>query len=261
MQKRGENQMFGDDLCSQHLVKRSQSEMIETGQRLLIDLHDDYLESIFKWLDLDDLLTMCKVHDRFKRPVNSIFVRKYAKKWVKITSKYGQFPIDTSSEYTIEKPQNILFLRYFGHSISKLSIACNPTDFKEYSALEECILKYCDKLKELKLKYCRKGIFDTIEMPFNELEVLSFAFGYLGHNISQVNKWFPKLRSLTIFEATVADKLCLVKTLPLSMEHLDVKTGWAIETFSRDDIQDAILLNPQLRSICLDDGTNTLTLR
>lgn len=251
MAKRAAIEMTDESLGEQS-IKRLKSEIGETKQRLLTDLHDDYLRLIFKLLELNDLLALMQVSKRFQDPVTSVFASKYPTKEVTIT--FNNYSRERSEILVLkEMPLITPFLRYFGHSISKLRVQFDEKNPKQSLAIEKSVLAYCDGLKELELQNCRNGAFDAIETPFNSIEVFRFISGFLGGNISQFDKWFPKLRSLKISNATVANKYCIVETLPC-LEHLDIKIGAASKKFSRENVDDAIRSNPQLLSFRLNNG-------
>lgn len=249
MAKRPANEMIDESISFLQTTKRSKSELRGNTPRILIDLHDDCLREIYKYLDLKDLLSVIQVNDRFKESINSLFVQKYSNKLVKIT--FSDYDVEKLDVHVLKAMPIITpFLQYFGPSIPKLVVALvvafDEKKSEESLAIEESILKYCDGLKELKLQHCRKGAFDAIVKPFNSLEVFRFHNGYLGENISQFNKWFPKLRSLKISHAIVANKFCIEETMP-SLEHLDIKIGSASKKFSCANIDGAICSNPQTK--------------
>lgn len=245
MSKRAADEMA---VSSEQSVKRSKS---EKPRQMLIDLHFDCLEPIFKRLEFKDLLTMAQVSGRFVPIVSSIFAKKYA--LIKIT--FWEYKTEKRADVLLlkEMPLIVPFLQYFGDSISNLIVRFDDEHSSQWLAIEQNILKFCSGLKNLELEKCRKGAFDSIEKPFQQLEVLSFISGHLGQTISNFNKWFPKLRHLTILHVNVANKYCIEETLP-SLEHLDVKIGSASKKFSRGNIDEALRLNPQLRSIHLNNG-------
>ncbi|XP_037043426.1 uncharacterized protein LOC119079540 [Bradysia coprophila] len=255
MSKRAADEMAAP---TQQLIKRSKSEKLTQN---LIDLHDDYLESIFKWLNLKDLLTIVRVSKRFEELVGSIISRQYAKDLLKITLyEYDTMDKDPDVLVLREMSSILPFLRCFGSSTSKLMVRFDEKNPKQCLAIEDYVLKFCNELKELTLDYCRKGAFDRIEKPFQQVEILSFTGGHLGHNISKFNKWFPKLRSLTISHASVANKYCIEETMP-SLEHMSVKIGSASKVFSKQNIDGSVRSNPQLRSYNLNNGCKPRDLR
>lgn len=253
MPKRAFIEMIDESHIEQS-VKRLKSEIGVSKQRLLIDLHDDYLKSIFKWLEVNDLLALIQVSERFQDPVASVFAEKYPTELVKFT--FTDIPEDDSEILVLRSTPIIkLFLQYFGHSISKLCVEFDKRNTNRNVAIENFILKHCEGLKELELVHCREGAFDALAKPFKSLEVFRFVSGYLGENISQFDKWFPKLRSLSISHAIVANNVCIEESLPF-LDHLDIKIGTAPKTFFRRNVDNAIRSNPQLRSICFHNGRN-----
>lgn len=254
MAKRAANEMTDENIDSQQSVKRLKHEPSENSQRLLTDLHDDMLEPILKLLNLQDLLTMSQVSVRFQQSVNSVVVKRYSNKLVQISLR--SYSSEKGADVLLLKELSTIipFLKYFGRVTTKLLVEFDKDKSDQCLAIEESILKYCDALVVLELQNCRKGAFESIKKPF-DLEVFRFRSGYLGQNLSKFNTWFPKLRSLTISHATVANTLCIQQTFPL-LEHLDVKIGSASKKFSNDNIHTAISMNPQLRSIRVNNGNN-----
>lgn len=246
------NKRTKDKIASQS-VKRSKLETeLETAPtKLLIELHDDYLELIFRWLDLNDLMTMMKVEKRFHQPIEQAFLRRYGNE---LTVTMFSSNVHTNSLALKELPMIIPFFQYFGSSITILTVIFDKSYSDQCMAIEKSIVEYCVKLKELDLRLCRKGAFDDIAKPFDKLEVLLIHHGYLGDTMSQFSKWFPKLRTLKMDNVTVvADHICSKGTMPL-LEHLDINVRMKPKIISRKNIDAAICFNPQLRSIRLKHG-------
>lgn len=116
--------------------------------------------------------------------------------------------------------------------------------------LQEYILKYCspgDSLKELELSNVGNAI-NAIEKPFKNVEVVRFLGGFLGENICNLNKWFPKMRHLEL----KYNKFSNIKNIEIlfpSLEHLTIYVGRCFDKSSISNIEAVISLNPQLRSI------------
>lgn len=251
MSKRNVDEMAD---CLQQSIKRSK---FEKPGLMLVDLHYDFLESIFKWLNVEDLMTMALASDHFGPLINDIIAKKYAS----IEIKFGYESVKRSN--VLQKMQLITpLLRYYGHLITKLIVRFDSLqqNISQCSEIEQSILTFCNALKDLKLEHCRKGAFDGIRKPFEQLEVFCFRYGHLGQTISQFNKWFPKLRFLSIRYAYVANKFCIEETLPL-LEHLDIEIGQANKRFSRSNIDSAVRRNPQLRGIHLNNNCKPRDLR
>lgn len=243
------NKRTKDEIASQS-VKRSkfETEHETAPTKLLIELHDDYLELIFRWLDLNDLMTMMKVEKRFHQPIKQTFIRKYGKK---LTVTMFSSKVLTNSLVLRELPMIVRFFQCFGPSIAKLTAIFDENHSDQCMAIEKSIVEYCVKLKELDLRLCRKGAFDDISKPFDKLEVLHVHHGYLGDTISQFSQWFPKLQTLKMDNVTVvADQICIKGTMPF-LEHLDIDVRMTPKMISRKYIDATICLNPHLRSIRL----------
>lgn len=255
--KRAEDEITGINDSSQESAKRCKSEtkdenVDETNQptKLRIDLHDDYLELIFRWLNLNDLMTMMKVEERFHQSIERTFFKKYGKKFtVTMCSRNMNTNALVFRELSKIKP----FFQCFGASIEKLTVIFDENKSDQCMAIEQSIVEYCVKLKELNLTLCRKGAFDDIAKPFDTLEVLRFRSGYLGDTLSQLGKWFPNLQTLKMDDVTFPDQICINGTIPF-LQRLDINMGVRPKKISPKNMDGAIGFNSQLRSIRLKCG-------
>lgn len=255
---RTEEEMTDTNDSSQPPVKRWKSDTEhETDEiaKQLSDLHDDYLELIFDWLDLNDLMTMMKVDERFHQPIERTFNRKFGVKLL-ITMYLRDAREKHSNELTLRAVDKIIaFLQCFGSLIANLTVIFDKSKSDDCMSIEQSVVEHCVKLKELHLKLGRKAAFDFIAKPFAQLEVLRIVHGHLGEAMSRFGDWFPKLQTLEIDHVTVADRIYIQGTLPF-LEHLeiDVKLLKPKKRFSQKNIDAAINLNPRLRSIRLKIG-------
>lgn len=249
--KRRRDAIPKETAVTQQSVKRFKSE-IKTGtiQRSLIELNEDVLVAIFQWLNLNDLMTMMKVTDRFHEPIYRTFTKKFGKECT-ITMFSRRVHSDV---LRLEELSTIIpCLRHFGHSIKKLYIIFDEDKPDHCSEIEKSVIEYCGGLRELELCFCRKGAFDAITKPFPLLEVLVFNRGYLGQTISEFNKWFPNLRILKMHDVAATDEISIKGELTF-LDHLDIDIKDVSKKFSRKNLDGAMSLNPHLRSIRLSFG-------
>lgn len=253
--KRIKNEVAG--VLQQSFNKRCKSATVaaenETVPKSLIELHDDYLEKILQWLNLNDLMTMMTVEKRFHQPIKPIFTKKCGDKVI-LTMFSNEVQVHSKNVLWLRELATIIpVLRCFGPWIGKLQVIFDEEKSEQCMAIEQAIVEHCDALKELELCLCRKGAFDAIAKPFKQLEVLHLHNGYLGQTVAQFSKWFPKLQTLKINHVTAADEFCINGTMPF-LDHLDIDVKVAAKKFSRKNIDGAISLNPQLRSLRLHYG-------
>lgn len=212
------------------------------------DLNDDCLQCIFACLHMDDLVNVADTSKRFNQLTKLVFKCRYAKRRAHI-----EFDLSV----------NLKMMRSFGELIKKIEIHFDVVyeiPLNRYiinPKLEQYIIKYCfqsDSLRELYLFDCPANAFNTMEMPFKNVETLHIIDGYLMHGkLSHFNQWFPKMRHLNVSysEYEMINLKCFEIKFSL-LEHLNVKFANRQSFYTKTSTDFAILLNPQLRSIHYD---------
>lgn len=234
----------------------------------ITDLNEDCLRDIFKFLNMKEAFIMATLHDKFiiaadvmNRPkTEPITITLLDRK-----SLLDLVPLAISKSIKLDLELH----QYIGQEIDKLSINFNVTGMYNHSYLENLILKNCSELTELELKNCQEGAFEDIIKPFEKVEVFHCT-GILGPNFSQFQKWFPKLRKMTL-DCNLLDESCIMNlatTFP-ALEYMSLNlnkkilpstekpTSWENnQKWTSGNLDGIIKANPQIRSVCLNFGKN-----
>lgn len=237
------------------LEKKPKRDVISTTK--LTDLNCDCLCSIFKLLDVKEVIQMAKVDVQFVEPVNMI-LRKINKHttFSSVNCKWKRPPA-TFSEFVVVE---IDLWKYVGQSVLKLWVDFDYVLKNVAPVLEDCILKHCVALKELTLKNFDDGVLESIDKPFEKLEILTLSNGTLGRNFCQFVKWFPALRSLSV-NCKIPDESYvsnMAKTIP-TLEFISLSLNKKLTTGMQPQthlckIDDVIKSNGDVKSVCLNFG-------
>lgn len=146
----------------------------------------------------------------------------------------------------------------FGNLMTNLKIDYETLPVKQVNVINEQITKYClDSLKQLEVGYIvgdeligLKGSFSKAENvsivnQSNELEI-----GILKTNGMNFKQMFPKVRRLNFKGVSFTDPKCLEHNFP-HLEHLNIN----LKEKNHENIEKIIQLNPQLKSISLNDAS------
>lgn len=250
-------------------VSPSERQKTENNSPKLTDLNDNCLASIFKHLNLTDLMNIAKSSERFVEEARWAAKCRFHEKTVRIDASsilivdenfngwmsiMGRIDFRQGTKSKVSK-----FLEQFGHLILKLEVDClrgrysSDEDIQYYKAIWQFISKYCSKtLLDLTLKinpdFHTSVLMNDINEPFENLKNLQIVEGELGR-IRRFNKWFPELRSLTLLRNSVSTggENCIHVNFP-KLKELSIDID-AYGGFKEMDIGAAIRLNPQLRAL------------
>lgn len=167
----------------------------------LTDLNIDCLENILEYLKVGDLLSAASSSKRLNKAANFIFVRKPWQKHVKFTK------IHLSRNRLIEFEQNCIeisdlktsfqFIRCFGHLIPHIEFVFSN---QNQSEIDQHVINYISQ-------YCSDSLTKiTIENSLKGWEHL--------------NKPFPKVKEVILYECDVSDTKNSIKRLFPKMENL-----------------------------------------
>lgn len=241
-------------------VFQTKKPQVETMRATKItDLNEYCLRDIFKFLNMKEAFIMATLHDKFIAPADVMNRQKAEPITITLLdseSLRDLVPLSISKSIKLDLELH----QYIGQEIDKLSIDFNVTGTHNHSYLENLILKNCSELTELELKNCQKGAFEDIGKPFEKVEVFHYT-GILGPNFSQFQKWFPKLRRMTL-DCYLFDESCvmnLATTFP-ALEYMSVNLYKRIPPSSQTrtpcKVDEIIKANPQVRSVRLNFGKN-----
>lgn len=246
-------------------AKRMVFEVSSIKQRTApIETLNDYcLVLIFERLSLSDLINVSATSVHFKASTGIVFTRKYAANLITVSN---EVVLRTS------RMPSIQLLKSFGHLIGKLKVLYLQ-DYHRYNReFEQAIIKYSLKyVTELKLVKADKFAFCHIERPLIKVTKVVLSGCVVGRFIIEFNKWFPNAQSLELFDITLyslTDVVCIEQKFT-KLEHLAVANPNKFmddsdsseqnirispTLISTENLQVAIRLNPQLRSLKLKDS-------
>ncbi|XP_055306318.1 uncharacterized protein LOC129570652 [Sitodiplosis mosellana] len=204
--KRSSNKMVHQPTKIYYTRLRRRNEEEEKQQKLT-DVNTDCLEQIFKRLSLTDLLNVADSNQQLKPAVDLAFRSQFGKRSIKIDMerKIVGFSEKVTDSLTAEIPWSFRFklLRCFGHLIAKLKITYvrepSQEDSKRAAHIDRYVNEYCAKsLVEIEFNFCQASTLDNLKKPFSTVETLCFVDCRLERKLSELNKWFPKVRCLEL---------------------------------------------------------------
>lgn len=219
-----------------------------------IDLNLDCQLLILEQLNFKTLINMAEVNEPFAILAAGVFKRKFTDKTIEMQSlslNDGGIGINENKNYiyigNLNKAQQVF--KYFGHYISKLTIAYGKNQENSLRKLFPLVLRYSDALTEFTINTRDETILDGITRPFHNVENLSISGNYkkLGSNTLNLKEMFPKMHRLRIEYIEVDDQTFLDLEYP-NLEHLSFKfvnDGRLTEI----SIGKFIKKNPQIRSV------------
>lgn len=214
----------------------------------LVDINEDCLQAIFEYLNVRNLINVAETDDRFIPAACSVFSRYHRKKSVSVCF----YDEENANELVIEASTTVIFLRHFGHLISKLSLY-HLSIIDPDAAIQLSIFKHCStSLAELSLNLFEEKDFHAIEQPFTNVKRLSINKCWLNSNLSLLSKWFPDLSSLSLN--------CVYQLHSQTIAHFpQLKHLKIIDHFNDIDlgtINKMLHCNPQLESLVFERDCN-----
>lgn len=229
-----------------------------TFQIKLTDLND-CLEVIFMHLDVGNLLNIAHTNTELKPDADLVFASKYRNTrfhFSRLTHHRNIKMIDDDEIKTIsihDLKSFLRLLRCYGHFISDLNFEYRVS-FRTTPPTKELhyINQYCsDSLKKIKFSNILSSVFDqTMKQPFKKIETVEFCQCNLG-KMSELNTWFPAMRSLTLNQSRLISRSSIEKRFP-QLQELNVLEMFSINYLTPDNVMTVFELNRQLRRITLD---------
>lgn len=214
----------------------------------LTDVNADCHEIIFMHLALDDLLNIAHTSGELKAGADEAFKRKFATKTVdlEVQSGYRRKAL-VVTQYSIkiyDLQTSLRFVRCFGHLTSKLRIF--GTFFSPFQIkIVRYVNEFCSKsLTEVWFICMSRKDFQGFHKPFTQTASVVFHNCTLNGSLKQLNKWFPKLQTLDMFNCGID---CIETHFP-QLQCLKMKKN----QFTAESITKFVRLNPQLMSLTLN---------
>lgn len=199
--------------------KRSIQHMDESNKRMkqdnLVDqsntmkitnLNSDCLEYIFGKLKLRDLLNVMDSSKLFIEPVKWIYSFRYSQKRIQLfvedfIENKDHIRITNSSINITSLSIFLKMLRCFGHKIAKIDVSYQELNQMQSTELDRYLHKYCHtSLIDVHIIGGSNDLtMSNLIEPFANVELLRFSNSQcLSSELTDFNKWFPKMRCLTI---------------------------------------------------------------
>lgn len=174
----------------------------------IIDLNNDCLEHVFKYLNVTDLNNVATSHGQFASAAHSVYKHKYRHQTLTISNAGHELSIgdDTNKNSLSITPS--AFLRNFGEFVSKLTFDYGSANGKDnghhWRQIERDVFKYCSKtLNEIILMNCHGNVMEEIRKPFTALQKLRVFGNNMNLKMIQTSKWFPQMYVLSLNNCTL----------------------------------------------------------
>lgn len=221
----------------------------------LDEINDDCFEEIFKYLDFIDLLNLAATNQRINQVASINFSRKYSTEAVCIspTGIYITSP-DVADQPDIWLPadETAKFVRHLGHVVGRLTINSLDEDDEDDLEVASLIFQHCgDSITEIVMRGLPDTITRLIQKPFGNVENIYLNRCILGSHFLQLNKWFPNMERLMIYNCGIANAECLEETFR-KLSHLTWEYGTSQNALLNDAFRALTRSNPQIESLRLD---------
>lgn len=244
---------------------KNNNDKVSTTQ--LMDLPVECLENIIKFLPTKHLYNVADTNKQLQSIVETVYRMRYARRPMEVSLKIRQntrkvsklekvFPtIYNKLKSKPVKPRknfaddffgielkelkaSLQQIRLFGHLMEDLVVSCDE-DVKNSDELYHQISEYCGQ-SIVKVHFFNTIPQNGLNKPFSNLEELYFYKGTLDSDLTQFDRWFPKLSLLYLDEVELDDPKCIAR-------HIESLKFLSLGINSIEYIKDAIRLNPQLQ--------------
>lgn len=218
------------------------------------DIDDLCLEKVLKYLKLIDLLNIADTNKRLKGVAELVFLHEHCKKMIDLDISTFLHTLGLyQCEFWYESQDNVCvlkatlqFLRCFGHLLTKFEIR-HINNCSKSGLISRYVYKCCsESLVKIKFDELEESDFDDIDRSFSRVEDVEFSHCYIGKNLSQLHRWFPKMRRLNLICSEWAEPIYIVTHFPY-LENL-ILSGY-LEAKNVRNIAAALRLNPQLKRL------------
>lgn len=191
--------VFSDQEKSQ-IVKDEEAVATPAQPMKITDVNTDCLEKAFAYLDAIDLFNLADSNTWLREGAQLAF-QKYKMKTVELYDDVlCGFEIKGGILQIEGLKNQLLFLRYFGHSVFTLNIWYDSIASDKRHYLNQYIKEYCaDTLIHIKVYDGDENTFKSWEKPFANVERVSIHGRKMCDMIEDLNKWFPKMNHLELY--------------------------------------------------------------
>lgn len=185
----------------------------------IVDLNDDCLAKIFRYLNLESLLNISMANKWLAPAAADTFKRRYGKKEVLINECDDFHPNMSDDAYEVRAPKerttniaiyglkaSLLYLRYFGASIENLTIDYYKSTSIRYGFIHQYISTYCTtSLTCMSFMHLPGASMQNFEKTFKNVRRVIVRDSDLGEQLTSCGKWFPKMNRLKLTNVRLAD--------------------------------------------------------
>lgn len=187
--------MVSPNRGNQELEMALDAPIVERQSLQLSDLNEDVLLKIFLYLNLEELIGVVEMDERFLHICRQAFQKIHNDKYVKLPRKANHI---TTENYFIK---NVDLLHYFGRNISKMDIEFNDSNRDDHHIYYLIVLHCRHTLTELDVSGdFSKGL--KTNKPFTKLKTLRIRFQSLDVGLCKIAEWFPVLENVIVTEGS-----------------------------------------------------------
>lgn len=163
-----------------------------------VNLDDDCLEHVFRYLNLTDLTNVARAHPQFVPSARLLYSLMYARKTVFINdSGIGLLIQDERIYATVPA-----FMEVFGDLLQKLSLDYSFAEDQNdhlWRDIEKTIFKCCSKsLTVLELKNFRANVMEEVRRPLEMVRILTLISGSMDENSIKLSNLCPNVKYLVL---------------------------------------------------------------
>lgn len=229
----------------------------------IIDMNFDCIALVLKLLTTRDLLNVAQSNQTLNAVACFVISRRYFEQklvfnfiipctmvnmvCVTSTDKFVQItPFDFESGLKI--------LRHVGRVFSIIKINYNYVSLQQRKQLEFHLSEYFAKCEtssamEIVLENCPEDAFRWMDAPWKSVHEVEIS-GYNACNFKELNAKIPNMKSLKLKWLEVVDGKCIEQNFP-NLKHFEVDVRDRIHHFTEENVQNAVLMNPQLQTVVI----------
>lgn len=241
----------------------------------IVDLNDDCLAEIFKYLNCDELINIVDISGRFKVGARLAFPQVFRERPLTVAAHYttGHDALQSDILTLWEKPN---LLADFGSAISKLVVLCGFTLTEELERLGRAVIENCREcLAEVEFQHFDSHLFSGIDISqqsFTNVNKVCFNECTLDEFLFDFNTWFPKVQHLELKKVRFRSK---IETMFIE-QHFPMLTQLTVISFRRaspsgkkiipkhdarfmvtnENLMNIIDLNPQITGLTIMHNKN-----
>lgn len=229
----------------------------------ITDMNSDCIEHVLKLLNFLDLSNVAASNQILCSVACNVILRRYLHKKLTLILDGPQFMTDDSRAFKVENSRikalnlraGLKSLYYFGRLYSKIQINYKRMTLRQRKMIELYSGEYCitnhesssSSLIEIELENCTRDALRWIETPLKSVQKVVVT-GNSELNFLELNKKIPKMNFLKLTWLQVTNANCIEHHFP-HLKHLEVEVRDRKLYFTEENVQNAVIMNPQLSSI------------